>query len=96
MLCRNNKVPPKRPLEIALGECPPSSGGGEGGDRRGADVADSGGETGSSSSSPVPFSAVTTTGLPPPDLLAQSSLRVSSPRSGPIRRVVRRGPRKIQ
>ncbi|PUZ45204.1 hypothetical protein GQ55_8G203500 [Panicum hallii var. hallii] len=98
---RNNMMPRKKHLEIALGECPgqgSSSGAAAGGgDRRGADGDDSRGETGwSSSSSPVSFSAATA-GLPPPDLLGLSSLRLSSsPQGGRTRRVIRRGVGKIQ
>jgi hypothetical protein len=69
-----------------------SSSGGAGGDGRGADANDSHGETSSSSPlpSPVSFSAATV-GLPPPDLAALSSLRLSSPPGGRTRRVIRRG-----
>ncbi|CAN6381492.1 unnamed protein product [Urochloa humidicola] len=96
---RNNLEPKKIHLDIALGECPAeagsSSGGGEG-DRREADSDDSRGETWSSSSSPVSFSAATA-GLPPPDLVALSSLRLSSPPGGRrTRRVIRRGVGKMQ
>ncbi|CAL4980760.1 unnamed protein product [Urochloa decumbens] len=97
---RNNLEPKKKHLEIALGECPPegsSSGdGGSEGDRREADGNNSRGEIWSSSSSPVSFSATTTAGLPPPDLVDLSSLRLSSPPGGRTRRVIRRGVGKIQ
>ncbi|RLM70212.1 chromatin structure-remodeling complex protein SYD-like [Panicum miliaceum] len=96
---RNNMMPQKKHLEIALGEgeCPAQgSSGGGGGDGRGADGDGSRGETGSSSSSPVSFSAATA-GLPLPDLLGLSSLRLSSsPQGGRTRRVIRRGVGKIQ
>ncbi|KAG2562658.1 hypothetical protein PVAP13_8KG249805, partial [Panicum virgatum] len=98
---RNNMMPQKKHLEIALGECPAqgssSSGAAGGGDRRGADGDDGRGEAGSlSSSSPVSSFSAATAGLPPPDLLGLSSLRLSSPQSDRPRRVIRREVGKIQ
>ncbi|KAG0530216.1 hypothetical protein BDA96_05G166400 [Sorghum bicolor] len=90
---RNNMQPTKKHLEIALGEscAQGSSSSSDGRDKRDET------ETGSSSS-PAVFS-IPTAVLPPPDPLALSRLQLSSsprPRSGPTRRIVRGGPRKIQ
>ncbi|KAG2562650.1 hypothetical protein PVAP13_8KG246301 [Panicum virgatum] len=89
-------MPQMKHMEIALGECPAqagSSSGGDdgGGDRRGANGDDDRGEAGSWSSSPVSSFSAATAGLPPPDLLGLSSLRLLSPQSGRTRRVIRRG-----
>ncbi|TKW01179.1 hypothetical protein SEVIR_8G162400v4 [Setaria viridis] len=92
---RNNMEPKKKHLEIALGQCSAEGSGGGEGDQQEADKDDSRGQTGSSSSSPVSFSAATA-GLPPPDLAALSSLRLSSHPGGRTRRVIRRGVGKIQ
>ncbi|KAJ1277221.1 hypothetical protein BS78_05G278500 [Paspalum vaginatum] len=97
---RDNMGPGQKHLEIALGEftAEGSSGGGGGGDGPGAAGNDSHGETYEPSSSSLASSssaAVTTAVLPPPDLPALSSLRLSSPRGGRPRRIIRRGPRRV-
>ncbi|CAO2144427.1 unnamed protein product [Urochloa humidicola] len=93
---RNNLQPRKKHLEIALGECPAegSSSGSSKGDRREANNDESHGQTGWSWSSPVSVSSAAA-GLPPPDLEALSSLRLSSAPGGRTRRVIRRGPRRV-
>ncbi|XP_008671897.1 uncharacterized protein [Zea mays] len=92
---RNNMEPKKKHLEIALGEFSEEGGSSS---RSGGGDDDDGDKTAGLYCSPVVVSSSAAAGLPPPDLLALSTLRLSSPRprSGPTRRIVRRGPRRIQ
>ncbi|CAO2149234.1 unnamed protein product [Urochloa humidicola] len=94
---RNNLEPKKKHLEIALGQCPSegsSSSSGEA-ERREANDDESRGQTGWSWPSSVSVSSATA-GLPPPDIEALSSLRLSGPPGSRTRRVIRRGVGKMQ